>query len=366
MQHEDTTKLLEFIEASKSKGASDEFLASFLARRGWPQDDIYAALGSYWERTTGLPVPERTAGGESSRDAFLYLLAFSMLATWSGALGSMLFRFIDHWFPDPVVRDHVYNLRHAVTWQMASVVVAFPIFLLVIRTILREVQSRPERLQSGVRKWLTYIALLLTAGAMICDLIWFLNYFLTGELTARFLLKAATVMLICGAIFVYYLESLRWDRNTNFARVKRRSLKFGIGAAAVVVASFSIGLAVAGTPSAQRQVEADRRRVQDLQGIASAIYSWHKRSESDKASPSLPPSLAALASRGIIKASQAVDPESSAPYEYEVKSESGYELCANFSAAEETDRGRGLAAQFWYHGKGRTCFTLDASRTPVW
>ena len=49
--------------------------------------------------------------------------------------------------------------------------VAFPIFLLVMRTILREAQNHPERLQSPVRKWLTYIALLLTAAAMICDLI---------------------------------------------------------------------------------------------------------------------------------------------------------------------------------------------------
>jgi hypothetical protein len=363
MQREDIIKLLEFVEASKAKGASDEFLASFLARRGWPQDDIYAALGSYWERVTGVAVPERTAGGESSRDAFLYLLSFATLATWSGSLGSMLFRFIDRWFPDPVARNHVYNLRNAVTWQMASVAVAFPIFLLVMRAILREAQDRPERLQSGVRKWLTYIALLLTAGAMICDLIWFLDYFLTGELTSRFLLKALTVMLICGAIFVYYLSSLRWDRNTNFAYAKSRSLKFGIGAAAVVIASFCMGIGVAGTPSAQRHMEADQRRVQDLRGIAYAVQSWHKRAESDKSFAPLPPSLVALESRGI-SFSRAVDPETNASYEYHVKSDTGYELCATFSGAHEPDPG--AAAQFWYHGKGRTCFILDASRTPAW
>src|SRR5579884_309585 len=102
MQHEDSTQLLEFIEASKSKGASDEFLATFLARRGWPQEDVYEALGTYWERMTGLPVPGRARRGESSRDAFLYLLSFSTLAIWAGALGSMLFRFTERWLPDPV------------------------------------------------------------------------------------------------------------------------------------------------------------------------------------------------------------------------------------------------------------------------
>jgi hypothetical protein len=99
MRQADAGKLLEFIEASKSKGASDEFLASFLTRRGWPQDDVYTALGAHWERATGLAVPERPISGEPSRDAFLYLLSFSTLATWSSALGSMLFQFIDRWFP---------------------------------------------------------------------------------------------------------------------------------------------------------------------------------------------------------------------------------------------------------------------------
>jgi hypothetical protein len=98
------------------------------------------------------------------------------------------------------------------------------------------------------------------------DLIWFFNYFLTGELTTRFLLKALTVMMICGAIFVYYLSSLRWDRNADVARAKRRSFKFGAGAAAAVMTAFCIGLGIAGTPHQQRHIEADRRRTQDLRG----------------------------------------------------------------------------------------------------
>jgi uncharacterized membrane protein YidH (DUF202 family) len=146
-----------------------------------------------------------------------------------------------------------------------------------------------------VRKWLTYIALLLTAGAMIGDLIWFFDYFLTGELTSRFVLKSLTVMVICGAIFVYYLGSLRWNRNTNVAHAKTRSVRFGIAAAAAVVVSFCIGLGVAGTPSEQRHIEADMRRVQDLRSIASAIHLWHKRAEMGKSSPVLPASLGDLA-----------------------------------------------------------------------
>ena len=66
---------------------------------------------------------------------------------------------------DPVSRTTYYaSMRRSVTWQMATLVVAFPIFLLVMRAIVRENAAHPEQLQSGVRKWLTYIALLGTLG----------------------------------------------------------------------------------------------------------------------------------------------------------------------------------------------------------
>jgi len=70
-------------------------------------------------------------------------------------------------------------------------------------------QLHPEKLESSVRKWLTYIALLIAAGIVVGDLITFLTYFLRGELTARFVARVATVLLIAGGVFWYYFGSLR-------------------------------------------------------------------------------------------------------------------------------------------------------------
>jgi len=199
-----------FIEAAKSKGASDEFLVNLLREEGWAAKEIYAAFRRRYENLTGLALPARGEGaGESARDAFLYLLAFSTLATWAIALGSLLFTFIDRWLPDPLAQRPFENSRYAVSSEMACIIVAFPIFLLVMRFILREVEKHPEKVESGVRKWLTYIALLVTAGIVIGDLITFLSYFLRGELTARFVLKALTVIVIAGSIFWYYLGFLK-------------------------------------------------------------------------------------------------------------------------------------------------------------
>ena len=343
MANESSLKLFEFVTAAKNKGASDDFLASFLARRGWAQDDVYAALGRYWESVTGVAVPDRTATGESARDAFLYLLSFSTLATWATALGSMLFRLIDYWLPDPLAPHQLLSVRQMVTWQMASIAVAFPIFLLAMRTILREARLSPERLKSGVRKWLTYILLLLTAGAMIGDLIWFLDYFLQGELTSRFVLKCLTVMLIGGTIFAYY----RSDTNVQHSR------KFAIGAAVGVIAAFLVGLGVAGTPGIQRRLQADHRREEDLRAISRAVYY-----RVQTAGEPMPETIASLVDKW-----QATDPETGKRYEYRVKSGTQYELCAVFDEPAEQNR---YPSQFWHHGKGRTCFTLDAKTNPAW
>ena len=360
MPQTESPQLLDFISAGKTKGASDEFLAALLIRRGWPGDDVYAALSKYWETATGLSIPERTGSGESAKDAFLYLLSFSTLATWSGALGSMLFQLIDYWVPDAVSPHVVYNLRSAVTWQMASIAVAFPIYLLVMKLIFGEAAHAPERLQSGVRKWLTYIALLFTAGAVICDLIWFLDYFLTGELTLRFVLKSVTVMLICSGIFAYYLGSLRWNRSTDVSRERRRNLAFGAAAAATVIVTFCIGLGVAGTPGVQRHIEADRKRVADLQNLANAVKLWH-----DQKQRAMPATLAELGS--LQGGLHLADPETHAAYEYHAQSAATFELCATFAAEDSGDRYiNAYAPHFWYHGKGRTCFALDAAKPVPW
>lgn len=357
MPSDNASELRQFVEAAKARGAADEFLAELLTRRGWPADDVYAALGRWWEQATGLSVPERGSAGESSRDAFFYLLAFSTLATWATALGSMLFQFIDHWFPD-AVSTPVSNLRTDVTWQMASIAVAFPIFLVVMRIIVRDAREHPERLQSGVRKWLTYIALLVTAGTMIGDLIWFLDYFLMGELTMRFVLKSLTVMAICAAIFGYYLGSLR-SGTSSAAQTNAKA--FAFGASLAVVAAFCVGFGVAGTPSAQRHLQADVRRTEDLRNIAFAVNAWHAEATLAHTEPAMPATLDQLRNRRS-QSLHIVDPETGERYEYRPTSGGAYQLCASFSSGEPDAQPRGGSlSSFWTHQKGRSCFFLDAS-----
>ncbi len=198
--------LSEFIDAARAQGVSDDFLADLLERRGWPRKEIYRAFGSLYERLTGIDIPARGSGRlESARDAFLYLLSFGTLATWTCGLGSLFFTLIEMRFPDPLAAQPFQNQNVEISGAMASLIVAYPVYLLAMRFLIRGVREQPEKLDSGVRKWLTYIALLVASATVIGDLITFLSYFLRGELTARFVLKVLTVLLIAGGVLWYYL-----------------------------------------------------------------------------------------------------------------------------------------------------------------
>ena len=93
--------------------------------------------------------------------------------------------------------------------NLAALIVAFPIYLFVVRLILRTLRQNPEGSESPVRKWLTYLAMLIAVGIVIGDLVTFLAYFLRGDLTVRFVLKDVVVLVIAGGVLLYYLGSLR-------------------------------------------------------------------------------------------------------------------------------------------------------------
>jgi hypothetical protein len=357
---ESNAVLQPFVESAKTKGASDEFLSRLLIRNGWAASDVYDALGQYWERTTGIAVPTRAGSGESAREAFLYLLSFATLATWATSLGGLIFDLINAWLPDAVSRANTMDLRGMLTWEMARLLVAFPIYLVVTAFATKEAVKYPDRLQSGVRKWLTYIALLGTAGAMICDLIWFLNYLLSGEITPRFLLKSGTVMVLCGGIFAYYVGALRWSRAVNVTRARVRNRVFAIASSLVVLAAFCTALSIAGTPAQQRTVEADRVRLENLRQIAEAVRAWHIHAALTNPQATVPATLSQPITAGNLRRDSAVDPLTGAPYEYRPIGNSRYQICANFSAAEIAERNFRMHSEFWQYGQGETCFVLDA------
>ncbi len=329
----------------KSHGASDEFVVALLRQNGWSERRIFQAFSAWYESRTGKAVPNGGGRIEAAKDAFLYLLAFITLGIWAIQLGALFFVVIDRSFPNPVIDYPNTFVIRGIADHLASVIVAFPLFLLVTRGIVRSVQRQPEHLESSVRKWLTYLALVITASTMIGDVVTFLAYFLRGDLDTRFILKVVTVLAIAGGVFAYYLDSLRRD-NVSSAR----NWFFAIAAFAAVAFGIVVGFARIGTPGTQRIASEDVRRLSDLSSLAQGLHmKWLQRGANAYAFPD--------AIQKLQPGTSVTDPVTGQYYEYTPLQGTSYRLCATFSRSN----GPPDTVQ-WRHPAGRTCFTLDASQ----
>jgi hypothetical protein len=198
------SELVQFIQVARLQGASDEFLSKLLRDYGWPQREVERAFFEVYEGLTGRPIPTPKGGsGESARDAFFYLLMIITLAIWTQALGQLAFIFINHLIPDPLDRG-LGDPSWQVAFCLARLIVAYPVYLWVMRQLNRELAAHREKYFSGVRKWLTYLTLWIVALIAIGTLIAFLTSFLRGDLTTRFILKMLVILLLDGGVLWYY------------------------------------------------------------------------------------------------------------------------------------------------------------------
>ncbi|MDP9017940.1 MAG: DUF5671 domain-containing protein [Candidatus Eremiobacteraeota bacterium] len=339
--------LLEFIRAAKAHGVTDDFAARLLKYNGWSDRSIFQAYSAYYGQTLGNPVPSRGNPIEYARDAFFYLLAFITLGFWTFALGNLFYNLIDRLAYDPLSNGQWSAAHSNISFDVASMLVTFPIFLWMTWIIQRETARRPETLDSGVRKWLTYLALVIAASSLMGDAVWFLQQFLSGSLSQAFVLKSLVLVVIAGGVFVYYLGAVRADSAT----VARDRIFAGIAVLAVAIGIIA-GFSNNGSPSAQRERAFDEIRTRNLNQIENAVSARWRLSRPSR----LPARLIDLPNANAMPH----DPETHAPYGYRIIAGSRYTLCATFATSTTSDP----EARPWQHNAGRACFDLDATVPP--
>lgn len=200
-----------FVAEALHSGISRERIKDTLLKAKWAPDQIDSALKIWSTVEFPIPVP-RPRAQLSARDAAMYLVMFSMLYLSVFHFGSVVFYCIDRLIPDALETSYrVFNRSDSVRFSTASLIVAFPVFLYLAIKINRNLTNDPSQRSSGVRKWLTYLTLAVAACIIVGDLIALLHSLLTGDLSARFFLKALTVGGVAAAVFYYYLWSMRED-----------------------------------------------------------------------------------------------------------------------------------------------------------
>lgn len=344
-------KVVEFIEKALAAGIPHESLVGMLAARGWPEKEINDALASYYQNQTGLEVPRHSSTGASAKEAFFYLLTFATLATWTIGFGCLASTLVDRWLADPLFSSYQQAFdTYTITSSLAALIVAFPIYLLISRTVLKETSVHPEKLDSPIRKWLTYMALVIAASVFMGDLITALAFLLRGELTSRFLAKAFVVLLLSGGVFFYYFGGLRRTDAVISGTGRDRTMA-GLSSALVVLL-VALGFWQLGSPRRQREFRADSERVRELYQLSIGIGQYWK----DHASR-LPATLDQLPGHASFS-----DPVTQKPYEYHPKQGDQYELCASF-AHSSSGQGSTFGPNTWIHSAGRHCFQFNAAST---
>ena len=196
-----------FVREALAQGQSRPAIRQALAAAGWSAEQTDGVLDGYAEVDFPVPVPKPRAS-VSAREAFQYLLLFATLYLSAWHLGSLLFDLINRWLPDPAAQAGDFA-RDSMRFSVAALAIAFPVFLFSARRIAREVARAPIKRLSPVRRWLTYLTLVIAAGVLIGDMTTLLYNVLGGEATPRFLCKVLVVAVIAGGIFYYYMQDLR-------------------------------------------------------------------------------------------------------------------------------------------------------------
>ena len=66
-----------------------------------------------------------------------------------------MFTLINQWIDDPLSPGNAYtNTDYEIADSLACILVAFPVYLLTMRHIADEVETHPEKLESGIRNGL--------------------------------------------------------------------------------------------------------------------------------------------------------------------------------------------------------------------
>lgn len=381
--HEDI--LAKYVATRVSAGISKETIKEELLSVGWSEE---AAGSAYRDGlvTLGIPVPDEGTGGLSTKkssaaDIVVNAFSFILLGIVVTAIGALFFAIIEKQFPDALdAMNMAYgnaSNTSAIHYALAAIIVAFPLYVLSVRIWFRRFRDDEGRVESRLSKWLTYLVLLIAAVTIVGDLITLIFTLLQGEVTARFFLKAITILSLAGAVFgFYYLER----RKIQYGKAISRAVfqRFGWTVAAIVGAGIVLGFFVGDSPEVARGRSFDAQRSDNLSALASCVQNY----ASDFGQ--LPVSFDELthSSAYAYCASFMRDPETKQLYGYHIvipsKSQGPalvgtFELCATFALASDPNQAGGTGVYddktIWYaHGIGNVCIPATAQlvvRVPV-
>ncbi|HVZ76099.1 MAG TPA: DUF5671 domain-containing protein [Candidatus Paceibacterota bacterium] len=289
------------------------------------------------------------------KDFFLWAGAVITLYISIIAFINLLFSYINYAFPDALNNYYANPYDSGVSYWMAAFIIFGAAAIGLLRYIHSLIAKDPSRGEIWVRRWALYLTIFIAGLTILGDLVALLHAFLSGDdITTRFLLKVAVVLLVAAGVFMHFLADV-WG---YWAAEPRRANSVAIAVGLVGICTIAAGFFIIGTPWQARQYRIDEQRVSDLQNLQSEILSFYQQKQA------LPTTLDQLKDPTLYY-TVPVDPVTGAEYEYIKDADLGFELCATFSSDSYATDSRIPASpaeygvrgdQNWQHGSGRVCF----------
>ena len=330
---------------------------------------------------------------------FLCLGVLISLITSVVSFLNLVFSTLDKRFPDVsnATYQYGYNTYNYETMRiaLATLIIFFPIFLIVFHFWKKFTKKEIGHIDQVLKKWLVYVVLFLSTLVVLIDLVTLVKYFVSGEITIRFVYKVLATFVTAVIIGKYFYISEFWSAEKKlFKKINIKKLNTiinPIAGSVLVILAVIWSFSVMGSPMKQRMLRLDDKRVSDLQSIQYQVINYWQQKEK------LPVRLVDLANP-ISGYSLPVDPEfeKGKVYEYNLKDEKNltFELCADFSlpmpkgwqesqnyykvtgsavpmetttdVAVSSYPYAGGVGESWDHQTGRTCFerTIDKDLYP--
>ncbi len=210
------------------------------------------------------------------KDFFLWAGAMVTLYGSIIAFINLLFSYINYTFPDVLNSYYSNPYDTGMSYWMATFIILSIAAIILLRVIHKTIARDPTRADIWIRRWALYLTLFIAGMTILGDLITLLNTFLGGEdLTTRFLLKVAVVLLVASGTFMHFLADLRGYWAAKPARANAVTVAVSIVGILTIVSGFFI----IGTPAQARQYRLDDQKVTDMQNIQWQIVNYWQQKQ---------------------------------------------------------------------------------------
>lgn len=286
----------------------------------------------------------------SAKFAFFYLLSLVALVFVAISVGMVYFQIINLKVVDDINLYSGQFTSDSLKFAISALIIASPIYFLMVRFINRSLESGALSREAGIRRWLTYFILFVSAVVIIVWLIMTLNAFLNGEITLKFILKALTVLFIAGVIFGYYLYDIRRLSGSSGQDIYMKI--FGYGSLLIVAVSLGVSFVYVESPAATRNRKQDEAIVNKFDQIDTAVNAYYDENKK------MPASLEELKKdrKYLYDEESTIDSVSKKSFEYKVSAKDAYELCAEFKMSnKDKNTQNDYINGRWPHDAGRQC-----------